>query len=379
MTTNRAGSSAPTPGVMIAGGRRQVRRLPLYRRVLQRPEIGAGASLVAVLLFFAIVAPNSGMFSPPGIAGWIELSGYLGVVSIGACLLIIGGEFDLSIGSMIGFVGVVIGVQVAVFDWPPWLAILIAIALALVVGFLNGFLVVRTRLASFIVTLATLFILRGFAIAGSRAFTNQSIIGGMHDKLSRDWLAQLLGGEVGGSFFAWLAAHGVIAALPNGSPEVSGVRMIVIWWVALSVLAALFMKHTIYGNWIFSIGGDANAARNMGIPVRAVKIGLFMFTAATASLYAVAQVVQYSSASADRGDQMEFQAIISAVIGGTLLSGGYGVPIGASFGAIVFGVVSIGIFYTGADPDLFRVFLGVMLLLAVMINNSLRRRATGRE
>ncbi len=356
-----------------------MRRLPLYRRVLQRPEIGAGASLVAVLLFFAIVAPNSGMFSPPGIAGWIELSGYLGVVSIGACLLIIGGEFDLSIGSMIGFVGVVIGVQVAVFDWPPWLAILIAIALALVVGFLNGFLVVRTRLASFIVTLATLFILRGFAIAGSRAFTNQSIIGGMHDKLSRDWLAQLLGGEVGGSFFAWLAAHGVIAALPNGSPEVSGVRMIVIWWVALSVLAALFMKHTIYGNWIFSIGGDANAARNMGIPVRAVKIGLFMFTAATASLYAVAQVVQYSSASADRGDQMEFQAIISAVIGGTLLSGGYGVPIGASFGAIVFGVVSIGIFYTGADPDLFRVFLGVMLLLAVMINNSLRRRATGRE
>jgi simple sugar transport system permease protein len=335
--------------------------------------------LAAVFIFFAIVAPRSGMFSAAGIAGWLELSGYLGLVSIGACLLIISGEFDLSIGSMIGFIGIVIAVQVAVFGWAPWIAIIVAFAVALGVGFLNGFLVVRTRLASFIVTLATLFILRGLAIAGSRAFTEQSIIGGMRARLSQDWLAQLLGGEVGAPFFAWLAAHGIISTLPNGTPAVAGVRMIVIWWIVLTLLAAWFMRRTIYGNWIFAIGGDANAARNMGIPVGAVKIGLFMFTAVTATIFAVAQVVQYSSASADRGDQMEFQAIIAAVIGGTLLSGGYGVPVGASLGALVFGVVSIGIFYTGADPDLFRVFLGVMLLIAVMINNSLRRRATGRE
>ena len=207
------------------------------------------------------------MFSPPGIAGWIELSGYLGVVSIGACLLIIGGEFDLSIGSMIGFVGVVIGVQVAVFDWPPWLAILIAIALALVVGFLNGFLVVRTRLASFIVTLATLFILRGFAIAGSRAFTNQSIIGGMHDKLSRDWLAQLLGGEVGGSFFAWLAAHGVIATSPTewvarGERSAHDRDLVGGAQRASCVVHGSSRRSMATGSYSI-LGGDANAARDI--------------------------------------------------------------------------------------------------------------------
>ena len=363
--------------MQVATKTRQARHVAFYRRVLQRPEVGAAVSLVAVLIFFAVVAPQSGIFSPRGILGLLEFSAYLGVVSIGACLLMIGGEFDLSIGSMIGFIGIVIAVSIKVFEWPPWLAILSAFALALLFGALNGFLVVRTKLPSFIVTLATLFILRGFAIAGTRAATNQSIVGGLRDQLEGDWLAQFLGSEVGQPVFVWLADHGWIGTLPNGTPEVTGVRMIIVWWLLLTLCATWFMKRTVYGNWIFSVGGDADAARNMGIPVSAVKIGLFMFTAATAALYAIAQVVQFSSGSAERGTMMEFQAIIATVIGGTLMSGGYGVPIGASLGALVFGVVSIGIFYTGAEPDLFRVFLGVMLLLAVIINNSVRRRSTG--
>jgi simple sugar transport system permease protein len=379
MSTNTSVPSPPLGGA--ARARRQERHLPLYRRLIQRPEIGAAASLVAVLIFFGAVAPNSGMFSLRGISGWLEVSAYLGVIAIGACILIIGGEFDLSVGSMIGFAGIVIAVPVEVFDWPPWLAIMLSFVAAMTVGLLNGFLINRTGLPSFIVTLASLFILRGFAIAGSRAFTKQTIIGGMrmHEKLDNDWLAQLLGGEVGRPVFAWLAAHGLIGTVANGDPEITGIRVIIIWWILLTLFAAWFMKRTIYGNWIFSIGGDINAARNMGIPVPAVKIGLFMFSGATAALFATAQVVQFSTASADRGLLMEFQAIISAVIGGTLLTGGYGVPIGASFGALVFGVVSTGIFYTRADPDLFRVFLGLMLLVAVMVNNILRRRATGRE
>ena len=375
MGANTPGS-APS-GMQVATKTRQARHVAFYRRVLQRPEVGAAVSLVAVLIFFAVVAPQSGMFSPRGILGLLEFSAFLGVVSIGACLLMIGGEFDLSIGSMIGFIGIVIAVSIKVFEWPPWLAILSAFALALLFGALNGFLVVRTRLPSFIVTLATLFILRGFAIAGTRAATNQSIVGGLRDQLEGDWLAQFLGSEVGQPVFVWLADHGWIGTLPNGTPEVTGVRMIIVWWLLLTLCATWFMKRTVYGNWIFSVGGDADAARNMGIPVSAVKIGLFMFTAATAALYAIAQVVQFSSGSAERGTMMEFQAIIATVIGGTLMSGGYGVPIGASLGALVFGVVSIGIFYTGAEPDLFRVFLGVMLLLAVIINNSVRRRSTG--
>ena len=109
---------------------RQARHIAFHRRLLQRPEIGAGISLASVLIFFAIVAPQSGMFSPRGILGLLEYSAFLGLVSIGACILMIGGEFDLSIGSMIGFTGIVIAVSIKVLEWPPWLAILSAFGLA---------------------------------------------------------------------------------------------------------------------------------------------------------------------------------------------------------------------------------------------------------
>jgi simple sugar transport system permease protein len=112
------------------------------------------------------------------------------------------------------------------------------------------------------------------------------------------------------------------------------------------------------------------------VPVAKVKIALFMFTAFCATLFAALQVCDIGSAAADRGVQKEFEAIIAAVIGGTLLTGGYGSVIGACVGALIFGVVQIGITYTNASSDLFRVFLGLMLLIAVIFNNYVRRRVT---
>jgi simple sugar transport system permease protein len=133
---------------------------------------------------------------------------------------------------------------------------------------------------------------------------------------------------------------------------------------------------TRFGNWIFAAGGGAEAARKMGVPVARVKITLFVVTAMAAGLVAVIQAVRFTGADALRGEQQEFRAIIAAVIGGTLLTGGYGSALGAVLGALIFGMVQQGIVITGVDADWFQVFLGVVLVGAVMVNNFVRRRAS---
>jgi len=136
------------------------------------------------------------------------------------------------------------------------------------------------------------------------------------------------------------------------------------------------LLRTRFGNWIFAVGGDEKAARNVGVPVNRVKIVLFMLTALAAAVFAAIQVFEVGSADTLRGTQKEFDAIIAVVIGGTLLTGGYGSAVGAFLGALIYGTVQIGIFYTGIDTDWFKVFLGLMVLAAVLFNNFVRRRAT---
>ena len=136
------------------------------------------------------------------------------------------------------------------------------------------------------------------------------------------------------------------------------------------------LLRTRFGNWIFAVGGDEKAARNVGVPVNRVKIILFMLTALAAAVFAAIQVFEVGSADTLRGTQKEFDAIIAVVIGGTLLTGGYGSAVGAFLGALIYGTVQIGIFYTGIDTDWFKVFLGLMVLAAVLFNNFVRRRAT---
>jgi simple sugar transport system permease protein len=242
-------------------------------------------------------------------------------------------------------------------------------------GALNGYLVMRTRLPSFIVTLAFLFILRGLTLALSIMFADRTIVSGVGDLARNDWLANLLfHGVALSGLFSMLAHNGIGTLLDNGRPLVPGIPKVILWWFALAAIGAFVLAKTRYGNWIMAVGGDANAAKNVGVPVRRVKISLFVLTAFCSCLFAVLQVCDIGSAAADRGLQKEFEAIIAAVIGGTLLTGGYGSVIGACFGALIFGVVQIGITYTNISSDWFRVFLGVMLLLAVLFNHYVRGR-----
>jgi simple sugar transport system permease protein len=135
------------------------------------------------------------------------------------------------------------------------------------------------------------------------------------------------------------------------------------------------LLRTRVGNWIFGAGGAPDASRNLGVPVDRLKIGLFMTTAFAACLVAILQVTKFTGADVLRGTGQEFVAIIAVVIGGTLLTGGYGSAIGAVFGALIFGMVRQGIVITGVNADWFQVFLGAMLIIAVLINNYIRRKA----
>lgn len=355
----------------------RVRDESLIKQLLSRPELGSVSGAVLVFIFFSLVAWDSGMFNADGILNWTTVSAQLGIIAIGACLLMIAGEFDLSIGSMIGFAGMMIAIPSVYWGWPVWAAVIFAFAGAMFIGFINGYIVVKTGLPSFIVSLAFLFILRGLTIALSILLTNKTILSGVSDLAEGDWLAAAFGGTVGTGLFNWLGEAGLISTYSDGTPIVTGIPMVVVWWFLLTFICSFLLLRTKFGNWIFASGGDTNAAKNVGVPTDRVKILLFMFSAFCATVFAACQVLEFGSAAADRGLLKEFEAIIAAVIGGALLTGGYGSVIGAFFGALIFGVVQMGIFFTGVDSDWFRVFLGVMLLIAVLFNNYIRKKVTG--
>ncbi|WP_116133994.1 ABC transporter permease [Tropicimonas sp. IMCC34043] len=359
----------------------RIKQVSPLRRAMIRPELGAIAGAILVFAFFAMIAGDSGMFAPQGVMNWTVVSAQFAVIAVGACLLMIAGEFDLSVGSMIGFAGIVIAILSVQWGWPTWAAILVAFAICICIGAINGFLVIKTGLPSFIVTLAFLYILRGLTIWLSILTTRQTIIGGVKDAAQGDWLAPVFGGVVFKGLFVWLAQIGVVGTFSRGAregqPVIDGIPMLIVWALGLIVFGHILLTHTKFGNWIFASGGDAQAARYVGVPVARVKVLMFMFTAFCACVFATCQVMEFGSAAADRGLLKEFEAIICVVIGGALLTGGYGSVIGAALGALIFGVVQQGLFFSGAESSLFRVFLGSILILAVILNTYIRRMITG--
>lgn len=332
----------------------RVAEVGALRRMLGRPELGAVGGAILVWLFFAAYAPR-GFLSLRGTASYLEVSAQIGILAVAVSLLMIGGEFDLSIGSLIGLSGAAMAIMSTQWGLPLYVAALIALALVLGAGWINGYLVVRTKLPSFIITLAGLFIYRGLTIGFTRQLTGRTQVGGLDDVNGYDVMARI---------FA--------TPIPIGE---ANFRISIIWWFVFAAVATFVLVRTPVGNWIFGLGGDENAARNVGVPVNRLKISLFMLTAFAAWLVATITVVQVKSADTLRGEQQEFIAIIAVVIGGTLLTGGYGSAVGAVFGALIFGMVKQGLVFAGADADWFQVFMGAMLIIAVLVNNYIRKRA----
>jgi simple sugar transport system permease protein len=352
-------------------------KTPLVVRIIRRPEMGAFAGFVFITIFFLVVA-NPAMFTIAGIMNVMAPAAQLGIVAIGAALLMIAGEFDLSVGSMIAFAGLVFGAALSVAHLPLPLAILITFFVAALVGALNAQITLRTGLPSFIVTLAFLFILRGLSLVGLKGVTGGSTqLRGIRELAGDSVLTHIFSGFSFQQLFVWLAANDLIGKFSSGQPMVAGVPVSILWFIALAIVATIVLLRTRFGNWIFAAGGDPKAARKSGVPVGRVKTILFITTACCAAFVGITTTLDAGSTDALRGSQKEFEAIIAAVIGGCLLTGGYGSAIGAFFGAIIFGMVLIGLTYTSIDQDWYLVFLGGMLLLAVVFNSMVRRRFTG--
>ena len=325
-----------------------------FRRALRQPEVGALIGAVVVWAFFAVITPENWV-SVTGLARILDSSSTLGIMAVAVALLMIGGEFDLSAGVMTGTTALITGILATQLGLSIWLTMVVALIFALVVGYLNGLMVVKTGLPSFIVTLATFFILRGANVGVTRLLVNQVRVAGIDEAPGFQAARLLFNTE-----FTLFGAE---------------FRTVTIWWIVITIVASWILLRTKYGNWIFATGGDASAARSQGVPAMRVKIALFMTTATAAWLVGTMNDLRLRSAVASQGIGNEFIYIIAAVIGGCLLTGGYGSAIGAAIGALIFGMVRVGITFSGWDTDWFYAFLGIMLLVAVLVNNYTRKRA----
>ncbi len=322
-------------------------------RVLRRPEVGAAVAAFVVFAFFSIYTET--FLTAAGVSTWTESSARFGIMAVGVALLMIGGEFDLSTGTMIGTTGLTVGVLTTHYGVNVWVAVLIALALALAIGALNGIIVMRTGLPSFIVTLATFFVLQGFNLALVKAIIGGVAVQGMRDVPYFDSIEPVFAAEfsIGGA----------------------SISISVLWWIAVAAVATWVLLRTAAGNWIFAVGGKADSARQVGVPLYRTKVGLFMTTAFAGWLVGMIDLFSVASVTSAKGVGDEFIFIICAVVGGCLLTGGYGSAVGAALGALIYGMTEKGIVYAGWDSDWLKTFLGAMLLLACLVNMWVRKQA----
>jgi simple sugar transport system permease protein len=325
-------------------------------RLLRRPELGALMGAVVIYVMFSAVDTTGKFATITGTARWTDSASTVGIVAVPVALLMIAGEFDLSSGVMVGTSGLLCGVLTTEYGIPMWPAILLTFAFAACIGFINGWLVMSTGLPSFIVTLAMYFSLRGINLGATKAITDTVRVSGLGDVKGFASAEKIFGSTF------W---------------DPYDYRIAVVWWVGITLLATVVLAKTRFGNWIYAVGGDANAARNTGVPVRRTKITLFMATSMSSALVGIIAVSRLKSMQAGTGIGEEFTFIIAAVVGGCLLTGGFGSAIGASIGASIIGMAFLGINWAGWDSDWNWLFLGVILFAAVLVNTFISKRAHG--
>jgi len=331
----------------------RVAHVGALRRVLLKPEFGA---LIGAVIIFVFFAAQSDVFrSMSGAANWLDVSSTLGLMAVPVALLMIGGHFDLSAGVQTGTAGLATGIMTTYWGLQLYASWAVSLLLMLVIGFINGFLVTRTGLPSFIITLGMFLGLQGLNLGVTKQVTNTvqvenlDLVPGYHS------LFNILG-----STFTLGHAKFQIA---------------IIWWIGFTAIASWLLLKTRFGNWIFATGGDPTASKNVGVRTDRTTISLFMMTSAMAWFVGNTQIARSGTIQAQVGIGQELYFIVAAVIGGCLLTGGYGSAIGASLGALIFGMAKQGIVYANWNNDWFQLFLGIMLLAAVLVNNTFRRRA----
>ena len=326
----------------------------LLKKVLARRELSALVAAVAIFIFFWVVAEP--FRSPASMATVLYQSATIGLMAVSVALLMIGGEFDLSSGVAVVSASAVTSIFAVELGVNLFVSMGLALLASLLIGFFNGWLVTKTGIPSFLITLGSLFMLFGINLGGTKFVTNA---------VSTPDVSSQPGYEVIRDIFASRLQWG-----GRGGPQFS---ILILWWFIFVAVATFVLMRTRTGNWILASGGNAASARAVGVPTKWVKIGLFAFVGFSAWFYAMHQLSAYKTIQAGSGVGGEFLYIIAAVVGGCALTGGSGTAIGSAIGAFIYGMTVQGIVYAGWDPNWFRFFLGAMLLVAVLLNLNVKR------
>ncbi len=319
----------------------------MFESLLRRPEAGALLGLIFVAIFFTVFGGQL-FLSPAGAASWLNVAANLGIIAIPIGFLMIAGELDISIGSMVPAGSMAMGIACGYFDLPIWVGIVITMGFGVMIGLINGYMVVRTNVPSLIVTLGTLFFTAGLTLFLSLLLTGNTAV----SLNAPEWAKAVFGDFYGPSL-----------------------QVIVFWWLAVSLVYFYFLHFSPWGNWVFAMGGDKTSARNAGIPIDKLTITLFVLSSVSAAFVGMCQTILFNSAQVSTGMSFIFNTIISVVIGGVLLTGGFGSVVGIFFGTITFAMVNQGIYFTDFDRNLSSLIVGVMLLVAVLMNNTFREMA----
>lgn len=316
-------------------------------QLIRRPEFGALLSLLAVIAFYVILGGvNLGnMF---GAASWVNFAANLGIVALPVGLLMISGELDISIGAMIPAGSMSIAILSGYYELPIVIGMLGALGFGVLVGLVNGLLAVRTSVPSLIITLGTLVAVQGLILSASVLLTGNASVA----LSAPEWAKSIFGQLVGGSY-----------------------QIIVIWWLLFTAVFAFAVHKMPFGNWIFAMGGHKESARNSGISTDKLTISLFVLSSTSASFVGMCGAILFNSAQVSGGMNYIFNTIVSIVVGGVLLTGGFGSIMGIFIGVVTFAIVSQGIYFTDIDRNWSSLIIGVMLLSAVLMNNAFRRLA----
>ncbi len=324
------------PARSAASGDLRRRAVTVLRRFLQRPELASLGGLAAAFAVFSFLRPDLFLTHDNGV-NVASLAAQYGIVAVGVTLLMIAGHFDLSVGTIVGLTGWAMYYFGNVLGLPPVATILGTLAFGALLGAVNGVIQVRTGLPSFIITLATSLVYRGVLTMNTSGFP-------VVVKFPSPY-AQMIAGK-----------------------NLFGYRMSLLWFLVVAALATLFLLRTRMGNWAFAIGQNPTAAKNLGVPVARTTVTLFALSGFTSAVAGVVVAVQYFSIDANRGAGWELIAIAMTVIGGTLLTGGYGSVLGTVLGAFMYAMVNDGLLLIGLQGYWVNIFLGIVVLVAVLIN-----------
>ncbi len=317
----------------------------LLQRLIARSEFGPFVLLMAEIIIFTIV--NSAFLSSGNVSNLLAFTPELGIIALAMTMLMTAGEFDLSVGSVFGLTPVIMWTLYNEGATSLEVGFVIAIAIAVLIGFANGWFVTKLKIPSFLVTLGMLLVVRGTALYVTSGFPQ--------GRWSSDSpLLKILVGEITIGPIKFYAS--------------------LIWLILFAVILGYVLTMSRVGNWIQASGGNANSASARGVRVGATKVGLFVLTAVMASFAGIISSIRVSTANPNSGTGYELEVIAMVVIGGTALNGGRGTIIGTVIGVLILRLMRNGIVLVGVPGLAYNIFIGAIILGMMALHSWLERR-----